>query len=151
MEILENLKKEVKAIIGKDILIVDPNGSQKFEITEPYLNYLKNEQGLHILIKTCNGENISVFRLLQMPGCCGICISTQNFIFDDFRGKGLNNIFNKFRMNVAKYLGYTILLCTDLHDNEPQKKTLVKNGWKDIYSFINDRTGNLLDISIVKL
>lgn len=148
MEILENLKKEVKAIIGEDIFIV---GSYKLEIGELDLSYIKDEQGLFMLIKTRTDKNISTFRLLQMPGCCGICISTQNFIFDEFRGRCLNNIFNKFRMNVARHLGYTILLCTDLHDNEPQKKTLVKNGWKDIYSFVNNRTGNLLNISVVQL
>lgn len=96
-------------------------------------------------------KTISEFKLLQMPGCCGICISTGTYVNPDFRGKGVNILLNNFRIDIAKHLGYGLLMCTDLKSNTPQMKTLDKNGWKHIHEFKNPRTGNILNVTIKEL
>jgi len=53
--------------------------------------------------------------------------------------------------DIAKELGYGILLCTDVSDNIAEVKTLDKNGWKHIYNFRNPRTSNKINISIKEL
>lgn len=152
MELLENLKIKIKELIGEDIRIQFYYPKSYVDIKEENLVYVKEEgKGLGIFINSKNGLQISKFKLVQMTGCCGICVSTGNHISKEYRGKGLNKIFNQFRIDVASHLGYTVLLCTDVHNNQPQKKTLIRNGWKDIYSFTNKRTDNLVDISVINL
>lgn len=97
------------------------------------------------------GYYIASFKLIQLPGCCGICVSTGNYIHEAYRGKKLNNLLNQFRIAVAEHCGYTVLLCTDKATNASQKATLARNGWKDIYQFKNNKTQNLVDISVVQL
>ena len=65
--------------------------------------------------------------------------------------KGINTILNNFRIAVAEYLDYGLLLCTDVSNNIAEVKTLDKNGWKHIHEFKNPRTGNILNVTIKEL
>lgn len=96
-------------------------------------------------------NNAAFFRLYQLPGCCGVCVSSGANIAERFRGKKLNIILNKFRMDLARHMGYSSMLCSDVTTNIATKKTLQKNGWKDVFQFKNNRTNNTVDISIVSL
>ena len=91
---------------------------------------------------------ITQFYLTQLPGCCGICVSTGAYVFADYRKKGVNKLTNGLRQAIAKTVGYTVLLCTDKADNEPEKRTLRACGWQDIFRFTNSRTQNVVDISV---
>lgn len=64
------------------------------------------------------------------------------------RGKGVATRLNQFRYDFAKHLGYGSLMCIDVETNLPQKRILKKNGWKDVHTFNNPRTGNQVAISI---
>ncbi len=112
------------------------------------LNFVKDDVGLTIGIKDKDNMPISQFKLVQMPGCCGICISYNSIVFPKYQGKGIGTLLNQFRIDIADYLGYTTLLCTDREENAPQKKILTNNGWKDVHRFTNKRTGNLVNITI---
>lgn len=128
------------------------NGSTGRDLKLEQLFYFKSEPNTYLNVCLLLDKRIiSSFSLQQLPGCCGICVSFHNNIDPKFRGNGLNVILNNFRIELARYLGYTILMCTDVHNNIPQKKTLIKNGWQDIFRFRNKRTDNLVDISIVQL
>ena len=116
------------------------------------LVYIKDlHGGLKFRVINVEGVVISRFELAQMLGCCGICISTGTYVHPDFRGKGVNSLLNNFRIDIAKDLGYGLLMCTDLKSNTPQMKTLDKNGWKHIHEFKNPRTGNILNVTIKEL
>ena len=116
------------------------------------LVYIKDlPSGLKFRVINVEGVVISKFELVQMPGCCGVCISTGTYVNPEFRGKGVNSLLNNFRIDIAKDLGYGLLICTDLKSNTPQMKTLDKNGWKHIHEFKNPRTGNILNITIKEL
>jgi hypothetical protein len=91
------------------------------------------------------------FSLVQFPGCCGAMISYHAAVFAPYHEQGLGTLLNELRKYIARARGYTILLATDLTGNEPQRKILRKNGWKDIYTFTNRRTWNSLALSVVQL
>ena len=149
---IEKYTKKLKELLSQDIVIqYSVNGKNK-NLTLEELMYVKDTfYGLKFEIIDLQGNLISTFRLLQMVGCCGICISTGTYVHPDFRGKGVNIILNNFRIDIAKHLGYGLLMCTDLKSNTPQMKTLDKNGWKHIHEFKNPRTGNILNITIKEL
>ena len=149
---IEKYTKKLKELLSQDIVIqYSVNGKNK-NLTLEELMYVKDTfYGLKFEIIDLQGNLISTFRLLQMVGCCGICISTGTYVHPDFRGKGVNIILNNFRIDIAKHLGYGLLMCTDLKSNTPQMKTLDKNGWKHIREFQNPRTGNILNITIKEL
>ena len=149
---IEKYTKKLKELLSQDIVIqYSVNGKNK-NLTLEELTYVKDTfYGLKFEIIDLQGNLISTFRLLQMVGCCGICISTGTYVNPEFRGKGINIILNNFRIDIAKHLGYGLLMCTDLKSNVPQMKTLDKNGWKHIHEFENPRTGNILNITIKEL
>lgn len=94
---------------------------------------------------------ISIFDLIMMPGCCGIIISTGAFVYPPYRGKGVGTILNHFRKAIAAAMGFGVMLCTDVLQNEAQQKILEKNGWDQIYAFINPRTDNVVGIHVIQL
>lgn len=94
---------------------------------------------------------VATFELHPMVNCCGICVSTSASVQPDYRKRGLGTLLNRLRMDIARHNGYSLLLCTDVMDNTPQRRVLERNGWKDIYRFVNRRTGNPLYISVINL
>jgi len=86
-----------------------------------------------------------------MPGCCGIVISTGAFVYPPFRRKGVGSILNTFRIELAKTMGFGLMMCTDVLKNNPQQKILDKNNWERIHTFTNPRTNNLVGIHVVNL
>lgn len=89
------------------------------------------------------------WKLYQMPHCCAICVSCNAEVAKPFRGKRLGTLLNNLRKELSTHLGYSLLLCTDIAQNEHQRKLLATNGWRDIYSVVNRRTGNHVYISVV--
>jgi hypothetical protein len=98
-----------------------------------------------------NDEFIGTFSLQQLPGCCGVCVSFWARTADGQKRKGYGTALNEYRKELAKSMGYTVLMCTDVAHNVPQRKILEKNGWKTLQSFTNKRTGNTVNISTVVL
>lgn len=94
---------------------------------------------------------VSSFWLSMMPGCCGLAVSFHACVYEPFRNKGVGTILNRLRMVIAKDLGYSALICTDVAANKHQRNILRKNNWKDIYQFINRRTGNKVFLSAICL
>ena len=148
---IEKYTKKLKVLLSKKVNIQCYLNNKYVDLKEHHLTYIKdNNRGIEF--KVLNKDKIiSQFKLIQMSGCCGICISTGTYVNPDFRGKGVNIILNNFRIDIAKHLGYGLLMCTDLKSNTPQMKTLDKNGWKHVHEFKNPRTGNILNITIKKL
>lgn len=93
----------------------------------------------------------ATFKLYPMINCCGICVSTEAEVRPDFQHKGLGRALNSLRIDIARALGYGLLLCTDDVANEYQRKILKQNGWKDVHEFINPRTGHRVAVSVINL
>lgn len=145
---MEKLKKLVDDLLEEDCKILDWESKP---LGEGSIFFVKEGEGLNVLINNKEGKHVAQFRMIQFPGCCGICVSYHSRVYENYRNKGLGNALHNFRLKLARDLGYTLMICTDVATNEFQKKLLSKNGWKDVYSFNNKRTRNNVDISIVNL
>lgn len=104
--------------------------------------------------RTKNGlreEVVSTFSLAEMPSCCAILISCDVYVYPEYRKKGVGKVLNEFRIGIAKELGYSLMMCTDIETNIHQRKILSSNGWKDIHNIRNKRTNNNVFISVINL
>jgi len=97
-------------------------------------------------------ERIEVarFRLAEMPGCCGIVISTGAQTDERFRQRGIGAALNRFRIAIAKAIGYTTMVCTAVDDGITEK-ILAKNSWQKSLSFKNRRTNNPITLYSISL
>ena len=98
-----------------------------------------------------NQRRLAEFELYQMPHCCGIAVSCRALVAPEYRKRGLGALFNMFRQDIARQLGFSLLMCTDVAQNEPQRKLLKTNGWKDLISFVNQRTRNTVYVCAIGL
>lgn len=108
--------------------------------------FSKAPEGDYTIFNKKSGYGVACFTLTQLPGCCGVLVSTGAWV--GYTGRGIGTLLNKLRIELAKNMGYGILMCTDLTDNIAQRRILEKNGWKDIYDFTNPRTGNHIAVSV---
>ena len=134
-----------------ELLIAERLGRPvEIKVREDNQNYICNFE-VHVKEQAYPNNYVSHSRLLQLPGCCGVMVSTASVVYPNCRNRGVGTLMNKFRQELAYALGYTILLCTDVTNNDHQRKILAKNGWQDLYSFINRRTHNNVAISVIHL
>ena len=94
---------------------------------------------------------VAQWTLVQLTGCCGVCVSTAAWVSHNYREKGLGKILNNLRIDLAKIFGYSLLLCTDITSNKPQTKILKANSWKELYRFVNKNTSNTVALHVIDL
>ena len=94
---------------------------------------------------------VATWKLYQLPHCCAICVSCNAFVEPKWRGKRLGTTLNSLRQDIARGLGYSLLMCTDITKNEHQRKLLATQGWKDLYQVLNRRTRNTVVISVINI
>lgn len=140
--IVEKYHKEFERLMGV--------GYQLIHVDSKTLWSEKLSTGRYVM-KNAAGSVAAKFSLVPMINCCGIVVSTQAEVTSGFQGKGLGTLLNSFRIDLARHKGYGVLLCTDVESNEPQRRVLKKNGWKDIFKFVNPRTKNVVCISVINL
>lgn len=116
------------------------DGGTMFMLTTVYPDQVKDGKDV-----------VAEFTLTKFPGCCGILISTGTYVCYSFRNKGVGKLLNKLKQDISRGWGYSVLLCTDIDDNPAQRKVLKDNGWEDIYQFVNNRTGNNVNISVIQV
>jgi len=91
-------------------------------------------------------STIASFQLVEMPGCCGVLVSYHTCVSPKYREKGLASALHNIKLDMGRSMGYTMMMCTDIVGNDPQKKILRKNGWKRLAVFKNNRTTNHVSI-----
>lgn len=144
-------------VVGGQVKITyfhsDNPGQQEVELRD--LNELESEfyhGGPKVtFVVRFEDREITRFSLVEFPGCCAILVSTGAKVNPDYRNRGINRLTNEFRQDIAKFCGYSALICTDVAQNYPQRRVLAHNSFKDIYSLKNSRTGNLVHVSIKEL
>jgi GNAT superfamily N-acetyltransferase len=104
------------------------------------------DKALRPTITTIPQRNYAFFSIEQLRGCCGVCVSTGARVRVEYQWLGIGTLLNEMRLGMAKRLGYGVMLCTDALSNEPEVKILEKNGWKEMYNFVNPRTNRKLGI-----
>lgn len=91
------------------------------------------------------------YSLSPFPGCCGIVVSHNAYVWNEVNGFGLGQWFLKQRQTLMKVLGYSCAIATVTSDNSAEKHILTKNGWTFAHSFVNSRTGNTVEIWVKNL
>src|SRR6266850_1124240 len=64
-----------------------------------------------------DGKVIAWWNLTMLPGCCGVVVSTGAGVTRAWQKKGLGTALNLVRIEMARAMGYGLLLCTDLASN----------------------------------
>lgn len=86
-----------------------------------------------------------------MPGCCGIVVSHFTKLTLENQGKGLSNPYRSLKENLAKALGYGLMIATTDMANFPAVGNMFKSKYNMIESFINPRTGHLVGVGVKKV
>lgn len=87
------------------------------------------------------------FTLTQQVNCCGILVSTQTFVSEGLRGRGIAQEMMYLKEALAKEFGYSLIMATvNMTGNPAEVHILEKFGWKLNSSFINSRTKNQVGI-----
>lgn len=94
---------------------------------------------------------VTRWKLVPFPGCCAFCISTEVNVLPPYHRKGVNTVAIQLRQQLARLTGFTGIVCTDIDSNEPERRTLAKAGWKDVYNLTNRRTTNGVNLSVKHL
>lgn len=82
---------------------------------------------------------IGMFCLSPMPGCCGVVVSHHSNLNEKSRHSGLSQPFRDAKAEVAKLLGYTVMLGTTDMANIPALGSFFKI-YHIFHTFINKRT-----------
>ena len=93
---------------------------------------------------------VARFKLVEMPGCCGVVISTAAFTDPDYQKRGIGTSLNKFRIAIARAVGYSTMMCTAVDDGITEK-ILNKNHWIKTGTFVNKRTNNSISMYTIPL
>lgn len=113
-------------------------------VLHPYYDSRDAISGGDFCILDSDRELITKFKLTAMVGCNGIVISSSVSINSKHRGKGYGSLFCELRERIANLLGYSMITCTVVESNEPQKRIMAKRGWEILHKFQNRKTGNVI-------
>ncbi len=166
-EVLDKYKKIISGLLDCDpsliTFFINKEEVKEIEYFEPEKNDAGQETGNQIRYTRwldwsegrytvmLEKQVLSTFELYKMPHCCAILVSCKAFVGEKFRNKRVGTVMNNFRQDIGKLLGYSLLFCTDIEQNENQRKLLKTNGLKDIYRVINKRTNNIVYLSVINL
>jgi hypothetical protein len=170
LEALDKLKieldKEKTVLINKRVetnkkraLLVKAIALEKVKQEPSYISKLSQLVGSPVTISvknSCyavltNNRAVAAFYLRELPGCCGVYVSYNCSVSSKYRKLGIGTLLNKMRQQIAWDHGYTLLICTDVDNNEPQQKILKKNNWTKLTSFINRNTDNPVSLHSIEV
>lgn len=87
--------------------------------------------------------HVASFILEHLPSCGGILLSTNSWVNQSFRGKGVGSLMQEMKLWIASRLEASMLLATAIIGNEAEEALLGKHGWKQVGpSFRNVHTEN---------
>lgn len=98
-----------------------------------------------------NEKRVGGCFLWDFPACCGVAISTNLYVKKELRGTQYTDKFRELTFELAKELGFSLLIATFETENIPQKKSSKNLGWQHIYNFINRRTTHPLTLMVKDL
>jgi hypothetical protein len=97
---------------------------------------------VELIIRDDGNRTAADLRLVQMPGCCGVVVSTGLFVRHDIRSKKLGDLMHQLRDHAVVLLGYGKVTATVICGNKVEEHLLSKYGFTPTQEFINPKTGN---------
>lgn len=81
------------------------------------------------------------FRLTTLPSCCGVLVSHDTYVVDQWRGKGLAHLMHGMKDWLGGRLRIGKMIATVMDGNAAEEHILQKHGWVRGEPFTNHRTG----------
>jgi hypothetical protein len=85
-------------------------------------------------------------RLTQLPGCCGVVVSHNSFIYTKSKRQGHGDRLHKLRVSKAIDKKFGVMIATVLEDNHIEQKILINNDWFLVHTFKNPKTNRNIQI-----
>src|SRR3990172_12791474 len=85
---------------------------------------------LALTATACDKTKVAQFTLSQLPGCCGIAVSTETYVDPNFRRQGLGTMLLQVKEALAREFGFSLLLATVKLSNEAEIACLTKAEWR---------------------
>jgi hypothetical protein len=89
---------------------------------------------------------VASFKLVQMPGCCGVLVSTESQVQIAYRGKGIGTFLQEIKEFLAKRFQVGSMIATVVDGNAAEERILNKTGWIPVYNLVNPKSGNLINV-----
>jgi len=96
-------------------------------------------------------SQVAEFEIHQLPGCAGACVSTHSKVMPEWQKQGIGSLLNQLRIELARELGYGMMLCTFVDTNVPERCILNTNRWSHLLKFLNPRTKHTVVLSEIHL
>jgi Acetyltransferases, including N-acetylases of ribosomal proteins len=96
-------------------------------------------------------DEFGFYELNPFPGSNQIVVSNHAFIYPKLRGQGYGSRQHRARLNMARNLGYDVIMCTVREDNAIERHILFKFGWNNVLVFNSTETGHKLCVYTRKL
>lgn len=161
---IDNVYRAVESKYGMHLMPVSENRtprhifSESSEETVSYNFFIISEKKLYRSIDEygykCMNKlypMLCSFKMKGLPGCCGIIVSYSSHVASEFQKMGIGSILNDLRIFMAKRMGYSVMISTNVVGNKAQERILEKNGWSSLFSFKNKSTGNNVNFSLIDL
>ena len=142
-KLYDDITDSIRNLTKMEFIVSSHCTSIKFNHNFEYFKQGKDDGKIFVTLRESDKWTMyAKFSLMPMPGCCGICISTNAEVDSSLRNKGLGKVLHRLRISLAQECGYSFLICTDITSNIPQTKILSKYNWEELLKFKNTRTGN---------
>lgn len=126
--IVEKFKPRIEQIVGETCEFTirnnGPDGSVRGNITKRGARY---------------PMTVAFFELASIPGMPGVAVSSNFYITESERGKGLGTLLNGLKLELAREMGYHALIATVNNQNVAEKRLLATNDWTPVFLFRNER------------
>lgn len=98
------------------------------------------------LVKWTSTPQVANFKLIEMPGCCGVLVSTNSFVQTEYSGRGIGTFLQSVKEWFAVKMQVGLLIATVVNDNKAEERVLNKTGWVPVSSLLNPKTGRLINV-----
>lgn len=92
------------------------------------------------------GDDIGAYEIESLPGSPQCAISLRTFVYPEKRNKGEGQKQHTARLRQLENLAYDYVLATANLSNVKEVHILIKNGWKQLDSFVSSSTGHTVGI-----
>ena len=146
--------EKIAELIKKSVDLIEIKFSQVPGLNAPYqqgvfsIQVSQTEEEKKVAPVWDIGE-IARFSLIQLPGCCGVVVSTGASVSEKYRKLGIGKLLCEMRSHIAFRWNYSLMHCTDVTTNKPQQAILKDLGWKKNLEFVNCRTKNTVALHTI--
>lgn len=154
IEEVRNNKSKYSVFLTKSAkkILKEATGSDNFVLKITQGGFSQSSSNTNTFeLSTIDGDIIGYFGLSGFHGCCGVCIMSGVYVCNEYRLNNIGYILNELAEKIAKSYNYGAIICINQDRNKAEDKILTNKKWSNLFSFINPKSSNLLNIHIKSL